>query len=99
MWGFFSKDPSKDLVNFDIQEQVQIDFELQEKTIWSLNNAKKKGSIAAAAGPTPNTPAESLFTVFSCQAKQGNENWVSLFFERLIECYTCLYYSIFANIC
>jgi hypothetical protein len=77
MWGFFSKDPSKDLVNCEIQEPVQLDFELQEKTVWSLNNAKKKGGLVPPAGQTSSAPVESLLTVFSCQAKQGNENWVS----------------------
>jgi hypothetical protein len=81
MWGFFSKDPSKDLVNFDIQEQVQLDYEVQDKFIWNINNAKKKGSIvpgvgSAASGNAPGGPNDSLYSVFSCQAKQGNENWV-----------------------
>ena len=75
MWGFFSKDPSKDLVNFEIQEQVQLDLELQEKTIWGLNNSKKKGSSAPTGNSGPN---DLLYSVFSCQAKQGNEAWVIL---------------------
>ena len=87
MWGFFSKDPAKDLVNFDVQEQVQLDFELQEKTIWNLNNAKKKGSIVASVGgggvgsSSVSGPNDSLFSVFSCQAKQGNEAWVNYEFN------------------
>jgi hypothetical protein len=69
MWSFFSKDPSKDLVNFEIQEAIQVDPELQEKTIWSLNNAKKKN--------TTNPPqTNELFSVFSYQVKPGNETWV-----------------------
>lgn len=85
MWNFFSKDPSKDLVNFEIQDAVSLDYELQEKTIWSLNNAKKKGSLvsgASSASAPGNSvtvasgPNDSLFSVFSCQAKQGNEAWV-----------------------
>lgn len=75
MWNFFSKDPSKDLVNFDIQEAVQLDADLQNKTIWSINNAKKKGSVVATAGSQPSHN-ELLYSVFSCQAKPGNEQAV-----------------------
>ncbi len=69
MWSFFSKDPSKDLVNYEIQELIQLHPELQEKTIWSINNAKKKN---ASNPPQIN----ELFSVFSYQVKQGNESWV-----------------------
>lgn len=66
MWSFFSKDPSKELVNFEIQEAVPLEHQLQEKTIWSVNNAKKKG-----------TQQTEAFTVFSYQTKPGNEAWVT----------------------
>jgi len=81
MWNFFSKDPSKELVNFEVQEAVALDGDLQNKTIWSINNAKKKGAGASAASsgsvsqPAPN---ELLYSVFSCQAKPGNEQVVRL---------------------
>lgn len=73
MWGFFSKDPSKELVNFDIQEQIQLDLELQEKTIWNLNNCKKKASVVASG---PQQSNETMYSVFSYQMKQANESWV-----------------------
>jgi hypothetical protein len=66
------KDPAKDLVNFEIQEPVQLNAELQERTIWNLSNAKKKG---ASAAPLPAN--DSLYRVFSYQVKQGNEHWVN----------------------
>jgi hypothetical protein len=69
MWSFFSKDPSKDLVNYEIQESIQLHPELQDKTIWTINNAKKKN---ASNPPLSN----ELFSVFSYQVKQGNESWV-----------------------
>lgn len=83
MWNFFSKDPSKDLVNFELQEAVQLDPDVQSKTIWSINNAKKKGSAAAASTSVSQaSSAELLYSVFSCQAKPGNEQAVcSLDFE------------------
>lgn len=71
MWSFFSKDPSKELVNYDLQEQVQLDFDLQERSIWNLHNAKKKGSVVA-----PQQTGDTLCSAFSYQVKQGNETWV-----------------------
>ena len=79
MWSFFSKDPTKELVNFDIQEPVPLEPELQEKTIWSLNNAKRKGSVAAPNVPGAPQAVEPLSTVFSYQPKPGNESWVFSF--------------------
>ena len=75
MWSFFSKDPSKELVNFEIQEPVALDHELQNKTIWSLNNAKKKGNATSSG---PQQTGTELFTTFSCQSKPGNEAWVTI---------------------
>ena len=83
MWSFFSKDPSKELVNFEIQESVQLDLALQEKTVWSLNNSKKKTN---ATTPQQN----ELFSVFSYQVKQGNESWV-----RFIACFFLNHLYIF----
>lgn len=78
MWNFFSKDPAKELVNFEIQEQIQLDIELQNKTIWSLNNAKKKGTTAAAAATAASQQgADTSYSVFSCLFKPGSESWVS----------------------
>ena len=77
MWSFFSKDPTKELVNFEIQEPVPLEPELQEKTIWSLNNAKRKGGPAAPNIPGAPQAVEPLSTVFSYQMKPGNESWVS----------------------
>ena len=56
MWSFFSKDPSKDL-NYDLLECVSKGF-LDDKTIWSVHNGKKKG--------LPN----DLVTIFAFQASQ-----------------------------
>ena len=84
MWSFFSKDPTKELVNFEIQEPVQLEPELQEKTIWSLNNAKRKGGPAAPNIPGATQAAEPLSTVFSYQMKPGNESWVS---AAIFECW------------
>ena len=78
MWSFFSKDPSKDLVNYDLQEQVQLDFDLQERSIWNIFNAKKKGTLAANTAPGSQQTVDSLFTVFAYQLKPGNEGWVKL---------------------
>jgi hypothetical protein len=72
MWSFFSKDPAKELVNFEIQEHIQLNAELQERTIWNLSNAKKKG---ASTAPLPAN--DSLYSVFGYQVKQGNEHWVN----------------------
>jgi hypothetical protein len=79
MWSFFSKDPSKELVNYDLQEQVQLDFDLQELSIWNLFNAKKKGAQAVNTGPGSQQSPDSLFSVFAYQSKPGNETWVSDF--------------------
>ena len=64
MWSFFSKDPSKDL-NFELQECISAGV-LEDKTIWSIHNGKKKGS------PT------DLVTIFAFQARQGNESWLQV---------------------
>ncbi len=80
MWSFFSKDPSKELSNFEIQEQIVLDPGLEQKTIWSLNNAKKKGS-------TSNTPAqqanELVFSSYSYNMKVGNETWVKFWMNSI----------------
>lgn len=76
MWNFFSKDPAKDLVNFEIQEAVQLDADLQNRTIWSINNAKKKGTTASTGPASQPSANELLYSVFSCQAKQGYEQAV-----------------------
>ena len=76
MWSFFSKDPSKELVNYDLQEQVALDFELQERSIWNLFNAKKKGTTASNPAPGSQQSGEALFSVFAYQTKPGNETWV-----------------------
>jgi len=81
MWSFFSKDPSKELVNYDLQEQVQLDFDLQERSIWNLFNAKKKGAQAVNTGPGSQQSPDSLFSVFAYQSKPGNETWVSDFLD------------------
>ena len=83
MWSFFSKDPSKELVNYDLQEQVQLDFDLQERSIWNLFNAKKKGAQAVNTGPGSQQSPDSLFSVFAYQSKPGNETWVSDFLDYL----------------
>ena len=77
MWSFFSKDPSKELTNYDLQEQVQLDFELQERSIWNLFNAKKKGTPASNVGPGSQQSSESMYSVFAYQSKPGNETWVN----------------------
>ncbi len=79
MWSFFSKDPSKELVNYEIQEQIQLEPELQEKTIWCINNAKKKN-----APTNPQQHPNELFSVFSYQVKQGNESWVYYFLDLIL---------------
>lgn len=76
MWNFFSKDPSKELVNFEVQEPVTFEGDLQNKTIWSINNAKKKGAAASSGSVSQPGPNELLYSVFSCQAKPGNEQAV-----------------------
>jgi SCY1-like protein 1 len=83
MWSFFSKDPSKDLVNFELQEQMILDRDLEEKTIWTLNNAKKKGlsivsvGVGSGAGSSAsNQQATDLFSSFSYVMKPGNESWI-----------------------
>jgi len=91
MWSFFSKDPSKDLVNYDLQEQVILDRELEERTIWTLNNAKKKGAtvVGVSVGTSSSLSSSSssgvggagqsatdLFSSFSYVMKQGNESCV-----------------------
>ena len=74
MWSFFSKDPTKDLVNFDVQEQIALPAELQEKTIWSLNNAKRKN----ATGQPTQSGEPLLYSVFSHHVKPGTEQNVYL---------------------
>ncbi|CAF0712601.1 unnamed protein product [Brachionus calyciflorus] len=75
MWGFFSKDPSKDLVNFEIQEQIQLDPLIQERSIWNLNNCKRKSSsVLPVASAQPQQNQDSLYSVFSCHLRQGQEN-------------------------
>jgi SCY1-like protein 1 len=69
MWSFFSKDPSKELVNYEILDPVQLETEFQSRTLWSVLNAKKKGS-----GQQP--PNDALASVFSYQMKPGNESWI-----------------------
>ena len=64
MWSFFSKDPSKDL-NYELLECVSTGI-LEDKTIWSIHNGKKKGS--------PN----DLVTIFAFQVRQGNESWLTI---------------------
>lgn len=76
MWNFFSKDPSKELVNFEIQETIQFDPGLQNKTIWSISNAKKKGAAVATGTVSQPLANELLYSVFACQAKPGNEQAV-----------------------
>jgi SCY1-like protein 1 len=62
MWSFFTKDPSKDL-NYELLESVSNGV-LDDKTIWSVHNGKKKGTTS------------DLVTIFAFQARQGNESWV-----------------------
>jgi hypothetical protein len=80
MWSFFSKDPAKDLTNYDLQEQVTVDRELEERSIWTLNNAKKKGGapLAVSAPSSSTQQASDLFSSFSYVMKPGNESWVCL---------------------
>lgn len=75
MWGFFSRDPTKELANFEIQEQVQFDPQIQERTIWTLNNCKRKSNSVLPGGSSqPQQNQDSLFSVFSFQLRQGQEN-------------------------
>lgn len=75
MWGFFSRDPTKDLANFEIQEQVQFDPQVQERTIWTLNNCKRKSNSVLPVGSSqPQQNQDSLYSVFSFQFRQGQEN-------------------------
>lgn len=76
MWTFFSKDPSKDLVNFEVQEAVQLDPDLQSKTIWNINNAKKKGATVSTGAASQPSANELLYSVFSCQLKPNYEQAV-----------------------
>ena len=78
MWSFFSKDPAKDLTNYDLQEQITVDRDLEERSIWTLNNAKKKGGAPlAASAPSSSTQQSSdLSSSFSYVMKPGNESWV-----------------------
>lgn len=75
MWSFFSKDPS--LTNFEIQEHVSLDAALQQKTIWTLNNAKRKGNTASQP-PAGIQGSNEAFTAFSYNVRVGNEAWVIL---------------------
>ena len=74
MWSFFSKDPS--LTNFEIQEHILIDASLQQKMIWTLNNAKRKGAVANQ--PPAGIQNNEAFTAFSYNVRVGNESWVKL---------------------
>ncbi len=68
MWSYFSKNTSA-LANFDVQEQVVLDTNLQQKIIWCLNNAKKKGN--------PQSQSDDLaFSAFTLSIRVGNETWV-----------------------
>lgn len=67
MWSFFSKDPSKELANFDIQENIALDIGIQQRTIWNLNNAKKKGSA---------TNNDQSFSAYTYITRPGNETWL-----------------------
>ncbi len=80
MWSFFSKDPAKDLANFELQEQIVLERELEERSIWTLNNAKRKGAPLASVAVPPGAPQQSadLFSCFSFLLKPGNESMVSL---------------------
>jgi hypothetical protein len=44
MLSSFTKDTF--FTNFEIQEHISIDASLQQKMIWTLNNAKRKGTVA-----------------------------------------------------
>jgi len=81
MWSFFSKDPAKDLTNYELLEQVTVDRELEERSIWALNNAKKKGGapLAAAAPSSGNQQTSDLFSSFSYVMKPGTETWVCFY--------------------
>lgn len=79
MWSFFSKDPAKDLANYEIQEPIALDRELEERSIWSLNNAKRKGAPLVAAPASTQQQTTDLFSSFSYLMKPGNESWVYTF--------------------
>ncbi|XP_012150322.1 N-terminal kinase-like protein yata isoform X2 [Megachile rotundata] len=59
MWSFFSRDPTKDFP-YEIGEPVP---DLDDKSIWTLHKAKKKGS----------TGGEDV-SVFVFESKNGNEH-------------------------
>ncbi|KZC06182.1 PREDICTED: N-terminal kinase-like protein [Dufourea novaeangliae] len=63
MWSFFSRDPTKDFP-YEIGEPVP---GLDDKNIWTLHRAKKKGS----------TGGEDV-SVFVFEAKNGNEHLLDL---------------------
>ncbi len=69
MWSYFSKNASA-VANFEVQEQVALDTNLQQKIIWCLNNAKKKGN--------PQTSTDEInYSAFTLSIRVGNETWVS----------------------
>ncbi|XP_058790868.1 N-terminal kinase-like protein isoform X2 [Phymastichus coffea] len=61
MWSFFSRDPTKDFP-YEIGEPIE---GLENKSIWSLHKAKKKGTTAAIGGED--------ISVFVFQVKPGAE--------------------------
>lgn len=80
MWSFFSnKDPAKDLANFELQEQISLERELEEKSIWTINNAKRKGANLASVAPAgvPSQQSNDLYSCFSFLNKPGNESMVN----------------------
>ncbi|XP_008207719.1 N-terminal kinase-like protein isoform X2 [Nasonia vitripennis] len=68
MWSFFSRDPTKD---FPYEIGEPIDRGLDNKSIWSLHKAKRKG--AAAATTTTGTALAEEVSVFVFQVKPGAE--------------------------
>ncbi|KAK9294456.1 hypothetical protein QLX08_010918 [Tetragonisca angustula] len=63
MWSFFSRDPTKDF-SYEIGEPVP---GLDEKSIWTLHRAKKKGSAGG----------EDV-SVFVFECKTGNEHLLNI---------------------
>ena len=63
MWSFFSRDPTKDFP-YEIGEPVP---DLDDKSIWTLHKAKKKGS----------TGGEDV-SVFVFECKNGNEHLLDI---------------------
>lgn len=76
MWSFFSKDPTKELANYEIQEPIVIDSTLQQRTIWSINNAKKKGGGNVSTAQTKDIN----YSAFTYALRPGNESWVKSFY-------------------